>query len=386
MIIGIANQIVGSKLFTGGDVLSFEVLKRIHNKELVILAPLSIKEYIESSLDNAHIYVTDRRNSGFLTNVASGINTFYRYIVRIFFSIIFLEKNINKIDTIYLTGDFICNTFPAFYIKIRNKNIKILLNFYHRNPLPKQRKSNIYLLSLVSRILQTFSLLLIRKHVFKAFVLSDIGSEELRKLHYDKDKIIVSGGGSDDRFLKVKDLNQDRLIEIKNSSKKILMVGRLSRTKGIFDLPKIISNLSQDNADWELNIAGIGHKNDIQLFKDQLKKYNIYDKVNILGYVSEEEKWELLISSKIFILTSYEEGFSIITQEALMARCRVVAYNLSSLYSLFHSYDIHFIEKFNKVAFSEEIDELLNKPFPSYTNNMKVQSWDELAVKHLSEI
>ena len=130
----------------------------------------------------------------------------------------------------------------------------------------------------------------------------------------------------------------------------------------------------------------IGHKKDIELFNDELKKYNLEDRVNILGYVSEEKKLELLVSSKIFILTSHEEGFSIVTQEALMARCRVVAYKLDSLYSLFNNYDIHFIKKFNKIDFSQKVDELLNKPYPSFSNNMEVQSWDVLATKHFAEI
>ena len=96
MIVGIANQIVGSELYTGGDVLSFEVLKRSKDEELVILAPLSIKKYIEKNINGAYFHTTDKSDSVFLTNIFSGILTMYRYIVRIYFSILFLEKNIKK--------------------------------------------------------------------------------------------------------------------------------------------------------------------------------------------------------------------------------------------------------------------------------------------------
>jgi len=386
MIVGIANQIVGSKLYTGGDVLSFEVLKRNKGKELAILAPLSLKVYIEANINNVHMFVTDKGDSVFITNAMTGIQTLYRYFVRTFFSIIILEKNIKKIETLYLTGDFICNTLPAFYLKMRKKNIKIVLNFYHRNPRPKDRKSNLHIFSAASRMLQTCSLLLIRPHIHKAFVLSDIGFKELEKLHFREEKIIITGGGSDDRYLRALNIENNRLVEIKNNSRKILMVGRLSRTKGIFDLPKILKNISLNEGNWEFNIAGVGHENDIELFRRELNKYNLEDRVNILGYVSEEKKWKLLLSSKIFILTSHEEGFSIVTQEALMARCRVVAYRLDSLYSLFHNYDIHFVKKFNKIDFSQKVDELLRKPYQSNCNTMEVQSWDDLATKHFAEI
>ena len=239
---------------------------------------------------------------------------------------------------------------------------------------------------MASRMLQTFSLLLIRPHIHKVFVLSDVGLIELKELNYDTTKIVITGGGSDDQFLRSMNLNYKKLVEIKNNSRKILMVGRLSRTKGILDLPNIINNLNLNEGNWELDIAGIGHKKDIDLFKSEIKKFNLAEKVNILGYVSEVEKWKLLVASKVFILTSHEEGFSIVTQEALMAKCRVVAYKLDSLNSLFYNYDIHFIKKFSKTAFSKKIEQLLFDSYPKYNTNMEVQSWDDLAAKHYAEI
>jgi glycosyltransferase involved in cell wall biosynthesis len=387
MIIAIANQIIGSQLYTGGDILSFEVLKRSEYSKTVILAPLSIQKYIKNNSNNIDVIPTDydEHYNTFGTTIMVGFSTIYRYIIRIFRSIIILEKNLKDLEVLYLTGDFICNSIPAIYIKIRKKRVKLILNFYHRNPKSRDRGNNMFIFSFVSRILQTVSLSLVRSYVYKVFVLSTIGKEELEMLRYDSNKIVVTGGGGNNKYLTMQGINTNKLMDIKRKSNDILVVGRLSRTKGIFDIPKILSGINTKNK-WKLNIAGIGHKEDIEIFQKELKKYNLEDRVNILGFVSEQKKWELLAASKIFILTSHEEGYSLVVHEALLAKCRVVAYKLDSLYSIFSDYDVHFIEEFNKDQFSIKVNELMDSTHIPGSSLMRPQSWNELAAKQYAEI
>lgn len=387
MLVGIANQIIGPKLYTGGDILALEVLKRNKLPNTVVLLPLSIKKYINDQYPSIKPIFTDKKKNytAFRMSNFDGISIVFNFIIRTFNSIIILERNIEKIDTLYLTGDFICNTLPAAYLKFRKRDIKIVLNFYHRNPKPSKRKDNPYIRSAVSRLLQTISLLVMRSRISKVFVLSEVGKKELQKMRYISNKIIITGGGADDRYLKMMDINPSRMNLIKQQSKDILMIGRISRTKGIFDVPEILSMLEKTKS-WKVNIVGFGESKDLECLVRMLEKYEIKDRVNLLGHVSEQQKWELLVSSKIFILTSHEEGYSIVTHEALMSNCRVVAYKLDSLYSLFNDYDINFVEKFNKISFSNKIQELLDTPYELNQSTMIAQSWDELALNHLSNI
>jgi len=53
--------------------------------------------------------------------------------------------------------------------------------------------------------------------------------------------------------------------------------------------------------------------------------------LEILGYVSEQEKWQLLKKADLFVLPSFYEGFGIPILEAQAAGCPVITSNVSSM-------------------------------------------------------
>ena len=69
----------------------------------------------------------------------------------------------------------------------------------------------------------------------------------------------------------------------------------------------------------KLVIAGDGEES--SNLKSLTNELGLVDNVSFLGYVSEEEKYNLLSSCKIFVLPSEREGFSISTLEAMAHGC-----------------------------------------------------------------
>lgn len=130
----------------------------------------------------------------------------------------------------------------------------------------------------------------------------------------------------------------------------VVWTGRIHPQKGIEDLVEIIRVL--DIKYPKLKVLLIGK--DGPKIKEMLPAY-----IDIMapGIVSEAEKFRLLKSSKVFIFPSHYESFGISVGEALMAGCRVVAYDLPC-YSVFE-HTIKTIPCFNLKEFVIKTNNIL---------------------------
>lgn len=102
----------------------------------------------------------------------------------------------------------------------------------------------------------------------------------------------------------------------KRPNHRILYVGRLKRYKGLAHLILAMKHVCEHIPDAELLIAG---KGDFEKeIRSMLEKLDLSDKVRLCGFVSEEEKANLMKSSSVFVYPSRREGgWSISCVEAL---------------------------------------------------------------------
>ncbi|HET7478351.1 MAG TPA: glycosyltransferase, partial [Rubrobacteraceae bacterium] len=100
-------------------------------------------------------------------------------------------------------------------------------------------------------------------------------------------------------------------------------VGRLTHEKRPQDLISFAENLAQRRQDWRLFIAGTGSLR--RTLERQTVRLRLADRVKFLGYISEEEKEDLLMASDLFLMPSPTELQSIATLEAMARSCAVVA-------------------------------------------------------------
>jgi glycosyltransferase involved in cell wall biosynthesis len=105
--------------------------------------------------------------------------------------------------------------------------------------------------------------------------------------------------------------------------KYIVAVGRLVRRK---DYPTLIQAVKLlDREDTSLLILGDGPERDnLRALANQL---GIGDRVELRGFVSEEEKYQILCASDVFALASLHEGFGVVYLEAMYCGLPVIAAN-----------------------------------------------------------
>ena len=94
-----------------------------------------------------------------------------------------------------------------------------------------------------------------------------------------------------------------------------LFLGLICKEKGIFDLIEVIAeNKEQYTGKIKLIIGGNG---EIQHLRDLINKYHIEDIVEFLGWISSNEKSDVLNNADVYILPSYHEGLPISILESM---------------------------------------------------------------------
>ncbi|TRZ51000.1 glycosyltransferase family 1 protein [bacterium] len=376
------NQLLTPQISTGGDVLSTEIISNL-NFYFEVISPSFAHHDLVSKIKDATFFSSDDSKIHYPGGLVGGLKILLSYIHRTIKTINVFSQ-IKKADGIYLTGDFFCNSVPSIIYKILHPKTKIFCNFYHLNPLPWKRENNV-IFSITSWFLQHFSLLIMRPFVDKFFVLSQEGKDILKRFGIKDHKILISGAGVGNSFSKI--------IGTKGYSHcDILFVGRLNKTKGIFDAIHCLKMIKKTIPDVKMGIVGSCTESDMKKIRKMVIKHKLDNNFHYFGYISNEEKIKLMKSTTVLIAPSYEEGFGIGILEGITSGMRVVAYSLPVYKLIFDKYKsrINYVQIGDIKAMSNIIIRLLKND--KTTNKfIKVPTWDDIAkiqedviTKHLS--
>ena len=126
-------------------------------------------------------------------------------------------------------------------------------------------------------------------------------------------------------FPKTNEYNIEDFAKFKdNEVTEILWVGRLIDCKHTEHAIEIVKRLDKENYEFKLNIIGNGECLDD--LKQMVKKYNLNDKVEFLGYIYPEDIRRYMERANIFLFTSdFNEGWGAVLNEAMNSGCAIVA-------------------------------------------------------------
>ncbi len=109
----------------------------------------------------------------------------------------------------------------------------------------------------------------------------------------------------------------------------LLFLGLICNGKGIFDLLEVIAtNKEKYRGKIRLFVGGNGEAERLQ---DLIKKDEISDMVEYLGWVSNRDKIEALSRSQIYVLPSYTEGMPVSVLEAMSYGMAIIATNVGGI-------------------------------------------------------
>lgn len=127
---------------------------------------------------------------------------------------------------------------------------------------------------------------------------------------------------------------------------KFLFLGHISERKGIWLLIETIKDYSSDFIG-EI-VFQIGGNGETEQLEQLIEDYNLADTVKYIGYISGEEKQELLSSADVYILPSYNEGLPISILEAMSNSLPILSTAVGGIPEIVSSMNGQLIEPGNK--------------------------------------
>ncbi len=186
-----------------------------------------------------------------------------------------------------------------------------------------------------------------------------------------------------DKNSKIKTLEFHSKFKIQNS-KFLLFLGRIEERKNIGNIVKAFEILKEKyKIQHKLVLAGkpgYGWEN----IKAQITNSKNKNEILELGFVSEEEKWELLKNAEVFVFPTQYEGFGIPILEAQSVGCPVVASNNSSIVEVADGSAL-LVDPQSPAEISEAIYKIIsNQPFKKDLiekglENVQRFSWEKCA-------
>lgn len=154
---------------------------------------------------------------------------------------------------------------------------------------------------------------------------------ELYNVCSDRISVIYEGASNNSSKFEILNLKSNLNDKILNYKPYLLFVGRLEKRKnveGIIEAFKILKE--KYNIPHKLVLAGkpgFGYEGIMY----QVSRIKYKDDIIFTGFVSEEEKWQLLKNANAFLFPTFYEGFGLPILEAQNLGVPVVTSNISSL-------------------------------------------------------
>lgn len=196
-----------------------------------------------------------------------------------------------------------------------------------------------------------------------------------------RNKVYVSGNAVDIKYI--------NNIKVGEKMYDGIFVGRISRDKGIFDLIQSWKEILKIVKGSRLVIIGSGP--DTHELERIIKDSGLGKNILFKGLCSNEELFQLMKSSKIFILPSMFEGWGMAIAEALACGLPVVCYDISALREVFGACKSVFLVPFKNIdKLTSTILKVINMDTEKLAKISKEYvrrfSWNEVALKDLEII
>jgi glycosyltransferase involved in cell wall biosynthesis len=276
----------------GGDVVLFKFI-RISKIKPDVLIPGSGEVFVV----NAGSFLSTKS-----TGSLSLLGILWLFFVRTFQGILWSFRNRRKYDIALAASPFGVDVIPVWFWKATRKGAVV----YHL--LPKRKAVN-FATRIRFALAATEQWIMLK--VLRCACDFIVAGNEFTKRQIEQrmpgKPVFILPAGFDAAVI-------DRVPPQPKDPDLGCFIGRLVSQKGIFDLLKVMAELSRSHPQFRLVIAGSGPERDF--FASEIQRLKL-DNIQLAGFVLEEDKILLLKKSQFFFFPSYEEGWGIALAEAL---------------------------------------------------------------------
>ncbi len=358
----VVNSVVSPKSMSGGDRLFVEWSKRWPSRGYPV--------QILACKDGQHL--CEDNGLGDVCQIISWstsekIGVIPSYILRIIeASFSLLSRSIRE-SIVYSSSDFLTDIIPALLLKIKDKGMAWVSGLYLISPNPFKGESKLSLRSIAYYFSQRLAILLMKKYTDMIFVLNDEDKNHLVNFGIASKRVEVVSGGVDLSYI-------SSIESLTEKSYDACFIGRFHQQKGLPDLIDIWGKVCKKKLSAKLAIIGWGDFRWRNWLTNEIDRRKLKNNIDLLGFLDNDAKFQVLKSSRIFLLPSYRESWAIVVCEAMASGLPVITYDLPVIRRIYRKGTVS-IPIGDTARFSDAILELLEN-----TNSYKTLSKDALEI------
>jgi glycosyltransferase involved in cell wall biosynthesis len=252
-----------------------------------------------------------------------------------------------KYDVLVAANHFLTDVLPAVYLKSRNSPCR-LVAYYHGLPVDESSPSWL----LPRKINDAISVSLLRRFFDVVFAINQPVKDFLISRGVEAQKIRITHNGIDSIPSEMTEMTA------KGPVFDAFFVGRLVKSKGVSDLIRIWKGVCAVYPDAKLAIVGDGVEKNrlVKLIKNE----GLDERITLCGYL-QQERFAVMLRSKLFLLPSYAEAWPLVIVEAMSCGLPVIVYDLAALRNVWGN-DIVYVPKGNEALFTKTIVSMLDDP------------------------
>jgi glycosyltransferase involved in cell wall biosynthesis len=355
----------------GGDYHTLRVAQNWSEKnEISYLIPRLGYQFAKNALKGKALIL----DSGFESEASNPFRIILMYCVRVVRFCV-SPPPMEKYDVVVASSHFLADLLPALYVRFKNPSCKFVV-YWHGLPI-KQSSLWRYVLRQLN---DTISAALLRRRVNLVFAINQSVKSFLVARGVDAQKIRITNNGTD-------------LISFTSDPKPPIFdacyVGRLEKIKGIFDLVTIWKDVSTRMPSAKLAIVGDGSEKD--RLTSSIEAEHLTCNVILFGYVEEQRKFEIMLSSKLFLLPSYADDWGIAILDAMSCGLPAIIYDSPALRTVWGD-DVTYVPAGDTASFGRTLlrllqDQQLRAELSSIGLRRSAQySWTKIAAKEAEAI
>lgn len=359
---------------SGGTERACRVLSEIQSldRKCLILGTCGLSGFLKKR--QIDLEVKEVRFPKMFHNEKSSLWRFFAYISCTLSGIQNLSGVVPKI--VISSSDYFPDVLVASYLKIKNPNIKWVSLIHHQGKISRGNLGK-YIFTVLMRFLQLFSWSIIRGKSDLLLTYNTLEGHGIansllfRKMHR---KFVENG----------LDIELINAAPPNFQSPDIILAGGPRVSKGVFDLPLLVQEVSKTFPYISFGLAGQGTSANMSELMRELEKKNLAESVHFFGQLGKSELYSLIKGSKIVVSLSYEEGWGIAIREALACGQPCVVYELPAFQDL--STYVHLVPLGDVKALASKVTRILNSPGTYKPSGFKgsFKSWREVAIDDLN--
>lgn len=162
-----------------------------------------------------------------------------------------------------------------------------------------------------------------------------------------------------------------------------LFVGRINETKGIYDMLEVLALVKKRYPDFQLALIGEGDETTMRQYKKEIEDMELTKNIKFLGRVTEEDKFEIIKSSKCFwfLSISEAESWGVALLEAVCSGKPAFAYNLPA-FNFYKNNEVFFFKIHDYSGIAKKVIETFDKKkFDNKKGRLLLDkySWEKIA-------